>query len=212
MKMLAFDTVGETCSVAIYDSENTVKPLTTLHQISPKQQAQIILPTIQQALALSGLTLKDLTVIAVAVGPGSFTGVRIASSVAQGLAFGLSLPVICVSSLAAMAQSAFLDKGWQKIVVAVDGRMNKVYLGEFSLEANGIMVATRKENSYDPDAVSTSFNGDYYGVGDAWQAYPLALEPLAADPQQETTATAIIQLALSSKEEGSAFGTMPVYL
>ncbi len=95
-RILALDTATEACSVALWNEGE----IHSLFEICPREHTQRILPMVQQVLADSGLTLKDLDALAFGQGPGSFTGVRIGIGIAQGLALGADLPLLGVSSLA----------------------------------------------------------------------------------------------------------------
>ena len=131
MKILAIETSSHACSVALLN-EDKVK---ISHIISPMQQAKLILPMIDELLKSSALTLNDLDAIAYGCGPGGFTGVRIAASVAQGLGFAVKLPIIPISSLAVMAEAAFLERQWRKLLVAVDARADQIYWIEHVTES-----------------------------------------------------------------------------
>ena len=102
MKLLALDTATESCSVALrIDGDVRVR-----RHPGARQQTAVVLPMVQSLLAEAGLSLAQLDAIACTQGPGAFTGVRVGVSVAQGLAFGAGLPVIGVSTLAALAWQA----------------------------------------------------------------------------------------------------------
>ena len=90
---------------------------------------------VQQVLAESGLSLKQLDAIAFLPGPGSFTSLRIGAGVVQGLAFGANLPVVPVSSLAVLAQGVDAPK----VLAAFDARMNQVYWGAYVRDDKGLM-------------------------------------------------------------------------
>lgn len=120
-RILALDTATEACSVALWNDGE----IHSLFEICPREHTQRILPMVQQVLADSGLTLKDLDALAFGQGPGSFTGVRIGIGIAQGLALGADLPLLGVSSLAAMAQGAFRQMQATQVLAAIDARMGK---------------------------------------------------------------------------------------
>src|SRR5579871_1229278 len=108
-KILAFDTSSQVCSVALLNGET----ITSSYQIAPMQQAKLILPMIQKIIKAANITLDELDAIAYGCGPGSFTGMRVANSVAQGLGFAKHLPLIRISSLAILAQSALEEQKWE---------------------------------------------------------------------------------------------------
>lgn len=102
LKILAFDTSTEYCSIALLlDGE-----LLSREVLAERRHSELLLPMLQRVLEETGLTLTQLDGIAFGAGPGSFTGLRIACGVAQGLAFGADLPVTGICTLEALAQEA----------------------------------------------------------------------------------------------------------
>jgi tRNA threonylcarbamoyladenosine biosynthesis protein TsaB len=122
MKLLAIDTATEACSAAIYIDGETVQR----YRIAPREHSHIILPMIDELLAETGCYLSAMSAIAFGRGPGSFMGVRIAAGVTQGIAFAHDLPVVPVSTLAAIAQTAHVQTQAEKVLAAIDARMNEV--------------------------------------------------------------------------------------
>src|SRR4029079_3140202 len=100
--LLAIDTATEACSAALLLDDTLIER----SEIAPRRHAELILPMIESLLAEAGIGRRQLRGIAGGRGPGAFTGVRLAISVAQGLALGLDVPVVPVSSLAALAHDA----------------------------------------------------------------------------------------------------------
>ncbi|MCE3239461.1 MAG: tsaB, partial [Gammaproteobacteria bacterium] len=149
MKILGFDTSSAACSVALLIDDK----ISVLHEIIPMQQAQSLLPMIEELLLSNKMRLDQLDAIAFGCGPGSFTGVRIAASVAQGLAYALQLPVIPISSLAALAQAVYQNLQWQKLLVAVDARMQEVYWGAYHINQEGIAVLIHQEAISTPEKI-----------------------------------------------------------
>lgn len=137
-RLLALDTATENCSTALW-IDGEVKGF---EREIGRGHAEQILPMVESLLAAAQLRLGDLDALAVGRGPGGFTGVRLAISVAQGLAFGAGKPVVAVSDLRAIAQRAFdLEPAANRCLVCADARMREVYCGEFLRDATGLAVA-----------------------------------------------------------------------
>lgn len=119
LKILAFDTSSKYCSAALWmDGE-----ILSRRVLAEQRHSEFLLPMLQELLVQAGLELVQLDGIAFGAGPGSFTGLRIACGVAQGLAFGANLPVIGVSTLEALAQQS----GNNKVITAIDAHMGEIY-------------------------------------------------------------------------------------
>ena len=122
MRLLAIDTATQACSVALLDGETLI----TRYEEPGRGHAELILPMVDEVLKEGSLQLKALDCIAVGRGPGAFTGVRIAISVAQGLAFGAGLKIVPVSDLAALAQRVARTPDARTVVVCMDARRGEV--------------------------------------------------------------------------------------
>lgn len=162
MKLLALDTSTEACSAALAIEDQVSERFTLGGNHSER-----ILPMVHELLAEAGIALSQLDAIAFGRGPGSFTGLRIAAGVTQGLAFGANLPVVPVSSLAALAQGQDTDR----VLAAFDARMQQVYWGAYVRNADGLMELTGTEIVFAPDAVPIPEAGEWLGAGSGWDRY-----------------------------------------
>lgn len=127
MKILALDAVTEACSAALSIDG-------AIHQryaVAPREHTRLILPMVDELLSEANISLSDLDLIAFDRGPGSFTGIRITMSVVQGLAFAADRPVLPVSSLAALARSAYRVHGARSVLSLIDARMGELYWGHY---------------------------------------------------------------------------------
>lgn len=139
MKLLAFDTSTETMFVAVRAPDGSV--LASEAAGGPQASAGL-LPAIQQMLAQAGLALGDLDAIVFGRGPGSFTGLRTACAVAQGLGFGAGVPVLALDTLLAVAEEAHASAGVSRVVAVLDARMGEVYAAAYERDGDGWRTAT----------------------------------------------------------------------
>ena len=221
MNILVIDTATEACSVALEINEQIFKRF----EICPQQHSQRILPMIDDVLKEAKVTLQDLDYLAFGRGPGSFTGVRIATGVLQGLALGTGLQVVGISTLAAMAQQAYALNDSVKVTAAIDARMSEVYFGQYQLQQNAMtLIGAEQVLPPDQGAVllsggsNLSANTEMVGVGTGWNAY----EELNATAQIEVlndvlypNALYMLPLAKALIADGQAVdveGIQPVYL
>jgi tRNA threonylcarbamoyladenosine biosynthesis protein TsaB len=134
MKILALDTATEACSVALAVGDSVIDRYAELG----RGHAEQILPMVRELLSEAGVALAALDAIAFGRGPGGFTGVRLAASVAQGLAFGSGVGVVPVSDLAAVAQRVSrLQPDARQVLAVNDARMREVYWAHFTVDAGG---------------------------------------------------------------------------
>jgi len=131
--LLAFDTATEQMSIAL-----RVGAAVSVHEsVGGAQASASLIPGIMALLADAGVGLKDLDAIAFGRGPGAFTGLRTACSVAQGLALGAGKPVIAIDSLLAVAEDARIGDKPQDVWVLMDARMSEIYAARYAFEAGG---------------------------------------------------------------------------
>lgn len=212
MNLLALDTSTEYLSLAILKGE----ALYTFDVNAGQSHSQIILPQLQLLLAEAGLQLHDLQGIAFGAGPGSFTGVRIAAGVVQGLALGANLPILPVCTLEALAETS----GLERVVACLDARMGEIYHAVYDKTAHGWCVQV-PPSVCKPEAAPAFAGQDYVGVGSGWQTYSTQLSALyssqitATQPEALPTATAILQIAKSVFAAGKglpAIEANPIYI
>lgn len=126
MLILAIDTAGENCAVALAKAGNGLSVLARRAETIGRGHAERLMPMIGEALAEAGLTYADLERIAVATGPGSFTGTRIGVAAARGLALALGIPAVGVSVLDALIEAAGAESD-RLVVAALDARRGEIY-------------------------------------------------------------------------------------
>ena len=174
MQILALDTSTAWVSVAVFDGESTV----AIRENAGNASSERILPLVRRILADAGTRLSSLAGIAFGAGPGSFTGVRIACGVVQGLAFGAGLPVFGVPTLGAIAQSAWRAHAVSRVLACMDARMREVYVASYVRNDKGWTrmgdYAVQK-----PGDVKLADDGTWHGAGEGFAAYPELGERLA---------------------------------
>jgi tRNA threonylcarbamoyladenosine biosynthesis protein TsaB len=224
---LAIDASTEACSVALKFSGKVI----SRYEICPQSHSLLLLPMIDEVLKEANCQLTDLDGLIFGRGPGSFTGVRIGVSVAQGLAFSANLPLVGVSTLQAMAQLAYLKFGQTQVIAAIDARMSEVYNGYFELETlatvsekiapEQIMQEKIAEAVTPPNEVASrlsAITSGAYGVGTGWDAYEelLSLKNNPESPEilfpHAEAMLAIGEAAFKRGEGVSAEDAQPVYV
>lgn len=150
MRILALDTATENCSAALLiDGRLIVR-----ERVLPRGHAAEILPMIEEVLGEAGVGLADLSAIAFGRGPGAFTGVRLAASITQGLAYAAGLPVVAVSDLRAVAQRLLgVAATARRVVILNDARMHEVYWACFERAADDLAVPRGEERLSAPESV-----------------------------------------------------------
>ncbi|MGX5913605.1 tRNA (adenosine(37)-N6)-threonylcarbamoyltransferase complex dimerization subunit type 1 TsaB [Aliidiomarina sp. Khilg15.8] len=184
-RLLAIDSATEFCSVAYTDGIQTLSRGAEI----PRRHSQELLPYVNDVLAQAGVSLKQLDAIIVSQGPGSFTGVRIGASMAQGLAFSCDLPLVQVSTLAALAQASARLDGATHALPAIDARMGEVYFGTYQLQA-GLMQEMVAERVCAPQAVSApAVDSPWWACGTGWETYAEELRDTLSTHRIEVSPT-----------------------
>jgi tRNA threonylcarbamoyladenosine biosynthesis protein TsaB len=178
MKLLALDTATDWCSAALWMDG----ALQWREALRARGQGQLILPMIEELLAQAGIGLRQLDAIAFGRGPGAFTGVRLALSVAQGLAFSADLPLMPISDLRALAAQALQRAGApDRVLICQDARMSEVYWGCFQ-RSGRLADAVGVESVAAPGCVTLPAGwsaASVWGAGSGFTAYRPALSLLA---------------------------------
>ncbi len=216
MKLLAVETSTEACSAALHiDGE-----IKECFEIAPREHTKLILPMIDSLLAEAELKPQQLDALAFSRGPGSFTGVRISTGVIQGIALGAELPVVPVSTLAAIAQHYLKQSENQCAYTAMDARMGEIFWGVYKKNTQGYAeligeeAVTLAENVIFP-------NTQGVGIGSGWGIYQQILTDrlgvLLFDVEADhlPRASAIADLGVIGFDQGLAVDVekaMPVYL
>ncbi|MFW0078954.1 MAG: tRNA (adenosine(37)-N6)-threonylcarbamoyltransferase complex dimerization subunit type 1 TsaB [Coxiella endosymbiont of Haemaphysalis qinghaiensis] len=165
-KLLALETATAACSVALWLNGK----ITQRFEIAPQRHSYIILDLVDELLSDAGINLRDLDAITFGSGPGSFMGVRIAAGVAQGIAYGINLPVIPVSTLQALAQAAYQKINSEQVIAGWDARMDYIYWGVYQADERKIMQAITGDHVDRPWDIQF-LQGKWIGVGNAWPVY-----------------------------------------
>ena len=227
MKVLAVETSTDACSAALFIDGI----VTERFELTPKEHTRLILPMIDNLMSEAGLRPQQLDALAFSCGPGSFTGVRIATGVIQGIALGADLPVVPVSTLAAIALDFFDSYSTEQraqdnyatnpvAYTAMDARMGEIFWGVYQQDEAGLVNLLGKE------AVTPAVGIEFpeligVGVGSGWDVYKdeliSRLNGLVdrCEAHHLPRASAIVRLGVRDFEKSLAVPVeqaMPVYL
>lgn len=216
MKILAIETATEACSAALYIDD----VCTQRYEIAPRRHAELILPMCEELLAEGGVALHELDSLAFGRGPGAFTGLRIAAGVIQGMAWANELPVVPVSSLAALAYGAWREHGQAKVMAAIDARISEVYWGCYECRPGQVRLSGA-EQVCAPTKTPLPAGEGWFGIGSGWTTYGAELSQHTAAQCLEYTGNAFPQAqdiailaatAFAHGEAVSAEQALPVYI
>ena len=171
MNILAIETATEACSAAVFQDGRVIER----YQLAPREHNRLILPMIETVLAEAGLAVGQLDALAFGRGPGSFTGVRIAAGVVQGIALGADLPVVPVSTLAALALDAFDATQADWAFPCIDARMAEVYFAVYGRGGEGEAELRGVEAVLPPERVAAPPDLRGVGTGSGWASYAAVL-------------------------------------
>jgi tRNA threonylcarbamoyladenosine biosynthesis protein TsaB len=216
MKLLAVETATQACSAALYIDGQIQQRF----EIAPQQHTRLILPMIESLMNEAGLKPQQLDGLAFSRGPGSFTGVRIATGIIQGIAFGADLPVVPVSTLAALAQDFFNHNPKTLAFTGMDARMGEIFWGVYEKNSQGFAEILGAEAVTPANEIIFPQRAGV-GVGSAWEVYQAELVNklgtllLHYQPDKLPQAAAIAQLGVFGLEHNqgvAAEHAIPVYL
>jgi tRNA threonylcarbamoyladenosine biosynthesis protein TsaB len=210
MRVLAIETSTEHCSVALQQGDETLSH----SELAGQRHSEILLAMIDRLLAEAGCSFQDLDGIAFGAGPGSFTGVRIAASVTQGLALGLQTPVMPVCTLEALAEAS----GHDRVACALDARLDEVYFAAYERRGEGWEAIVEPCLSVIGELASLPADG-WTGVGSGFAILEgeLAhhLQLVQTKPEQFPQARAVAALGTRLLSQGGgmdAAEAQPIYL
>ena len=213
MNLLAFDTSTDALSIAVQHGARVWQ-----HSGAGGAQASAtLIPAIRDLLAQAGLSFDQLDAVVFGRGPGSFTGLRTACAVAQGLAFGArggqGVPVLPVDTLLAVAEEARAQHGCTRVVATLDARMNEVYAAPFEWQADGRWQVPQDFQLLAPEALAVA--DGWTVAGNARAAYGERLAPQAPHMHALPTAAALLRLAPALLAAGAgvaADAALPRYI
>lgn len=220
MKFVCFDTATEVLTCAVWADGELIEH----HEAAPRRHADRVLSVVGRLLAEAGVARSDLDAIGFGRGPGSFTGLRVAAGVAQGLAFALDVPAVPVSTLAAIAQGSLRENGSRQVMVLLDARLGEVYAGAMRADAAaGVMRAVRRERLCLPEELGEELGGEggWTGCGPGWDVCAAALRARLGsrlerlEPDRLPRARDLVTLVRAGWTEGlgvAAEEAFPVYL
>ena len=198
MNILAIDTSTEACSAALLRDDGEIF---SEFELAPRQHTRLLPKMMDSVLKASSLSKQSLTHCAFANGPGAFTGIRIAAATAQGIAIGLDIPVIQISTLATLAQACLEKHAENSTLVALDARMGEVYWAKYKKDKQGLAVVDGNERLNKLEEVileSSPACGAGHGWvvgGDIWIARFPDCANIKIDSGLLPDATALVKLA-----------------
>jgi tRNA threonylcarbamoyladenosine biosynthesis protein TsaB len=164
VNLLALDTTSDACSVAVLCGGEIKEQFV----LTKNEHSKMLLTMVDELMAEAGITPTQLDAIAFGRGPGSFTGIRIGVGVVQGIAFAAELPVIPISSMAAIASGC---ENKEYIAVALDARMQQIYCACYQRATDGMMVLYGTEQVMNPDQWQLDRSISWHGAGSGWGVY-----------------------------------------
>jgi len=161
--ILVIDTSGSVCAAGIYDAGASVL-VASISETLGKGHAERLIPMVDEVLTQAGMTLREMTRIAVTVGPGSFTGIRVGVAAARGFALSLGIPAVGVTTLQVVAEQLLEIGPPAPVVAAIDARRDEIFAQVFA--PDGEVLTEPEAYSYDDvRAIVSRFDGILIGSG-----------------------------------------------
>lgn len=186
MRVLALETSTEYCSVALWQDGTAISRC----DLAVQKHSEMLIAMLEALLQDAGLRIQDMDGIAFGMGPGSFTGVRIACGAAQGLAFGAGLPVAGVCTLQALAEAA----GEPRVIAALDARMGEIYHAAYE-KHDGAWVEVSEPRLCKPEEAPPLPGDGWFGAGSGFAMHGAALSGCYAGQLQGMEGAAVPQAA-----------------
>lgn len=186
MRVLALETSTEYCSVALWQDGAVVERC----ELAGQKHSEVLIEMVDLLLRDAGATLAQLDGIAFGMGPGSFTGVRIACGVAQGLAFGANLPVAGVCTLEALAEAS----GQSRVIAALDARMGELYFAAYE-KRDGVWITVAAPRLCRPEDAPVLQGVGWFGAGSGFAMHGAVLGERYAGRLQGVDGGAVPQAA-----------------
>jgi len=212
--LLALETATDACSVALRHAGGVA----ARHEVAPRRHTELVIEMLDAVLGEAALARAALDAVAFGQGPGSFTGVRVAAALAQGIALGRGLPVCGVSTLAALAAGAARGGHRGRVVALLDARRAEVYAATFDC-TDGTAHRLGDDVLITPEALLLPPGDDWLAVGNGWDVYAERLAPelralpRAADPYPHAVDVATLATrALAAGRGRDAGAALPAYL
>ncbi|RDB42960.1 tRNA (adenosine(37)-N6)-threonylcarbamoyltransferase complex dimerization subunit type 1 TsaB [Halomonas sp. DQ26W] len=221
--LLALDASSSACSAALLQRrEGNDDVLLSRFALTPREHTRRLLPMVDQVLSEAGLSPVELDAVAYGHGPGSFTGLRIAAGLAQGLAYGLDRPLLGVSTLEALALGAHRRHALSHIVTALDARMGEIYVAAWRCH-DGLTETLSQEAVMPPERLQLPaghVDTGWVGVGSGWTLREAMSDEIRrrvgqGDTSLEPAAEEMVLLAArayAAGERHAAHEVQPIYL
>ncbi|WP_158527392.1 tRNA (adenosine(37)-N6)-threonylcarbamoyltransferase complex dimerization subunit type 1 TsaB [Pelagibaculum spongiae] len=208
--ILALECCTDACSVALQVDGK----IYSRFQVVPRSHSKVMLEMVDQVIAEAAIDKKDLKALAVTAGPGAFTGVRLGVSFAQGIAFGLDIPVYAVNTLDVIAQGAYVENPQVKSILSVlDARMGEVYLAGYQIQ-NGQLQLEVQSGVFKPEALpNLDVVSQALVCGTGWNVCKQALpKDVTSETENRLPSAVDIFPLLDNTQPMSAADLLPVYL